>query len=143
MMNSSFSHVAISCKNPLAVEQFYTKHFGFQRARVIPLGEAQVVYIKKDTVYLEIFQATKVSPVSPAGGAGPEYPDWRHIAFTVDDVDKKLADMGSEARVTLGPINFDDFILGWRTAWLADPEGNIVEITQGYTDQVNPPPFSE
>jgi glyoxylase I family protein len=28
---------------------------------------------------------------------------------------------------------------GWRTVWLADPDGNIVEISQGYTDQDNPP----
>jgi glyoxylase I family protein len=47
--------------------------------------------------------------------------------------------MGAEARVTLGPLDFGDFIPGWRTAWVADPDGNIVEISQGYTDQDNPP----
>jgi len=49
-------------------------------------------------------------------------------------VDATLTAMGAAARVTLGPLSFDDFIPGWRTAWLADPEGNIVEISQGYTD---------
>ena len=37
--------------------------------------------------------------------------------------------------------DFSDFIPGWRTVWLADPEGNIVEVSQGYTDQENPPPL--
>jgi glyoxylase I family protein len=67
------------------------------------------------------------------------YPGWRHIAFKVDDVDAKLAEMGSDAQVSLGPLSFDDFIPGWRTVWVTDPEGNIVEISQGYTDQENLP----
>ncbi len=65
----------------------------------------------------------------------------RHIAFKVDNVDAKLAAMGDDARITLGPFSFDDFIPGWRTVWVSDPEGNIVEISQGYVDQENPPPL--
>jgi len=56
-------------------------------------------------------------------------------------VDAKLAEMGDAARITLGPFDFDAFIPGWRTVWVADPEGNIVEITQGYVDDPNPAPF--
>jgi len=134
-----YHHMAISAKDPLAVERFYTKHFGFKRARVIPLGGEQIVFIKSGEVYLEIFQAKGDAPVPLAGGAGPEYPSWRHIAFMVDDVDAKLAEMGADVQVTLGPLSFDDFIPGWRTVWIADPEGNIVEISQGYVDQDNPP----
>ncbi len=130
-----FFHVAISCKDPLAVERFYVEHFGFKRARVIPLGAEQVVFLKSGDVYLEIFQAQEDAPVPPVGGAGPKYPSWRHIAFLVDDVDTKLAEMGNDAKITLGPVNFDEIIPGWRTAWVADPEGNIVEISQGYVDE--------
>ena len=39
--------------------------------------------------------------------------------------------------VTLGPLHFDDVIEGWQTVWIKDPEGNIIEITQGYKDQEN------
>lgn len=28
----------------------------------------------------------------------------------------------------------------WKTAWVADPEGNIVEVGQGHVDQPEPPP---
>ncbi|MHC5828004.1 MAG: VOC family protein, partial [Nostoc sp.] len=59
--------------------------------------------------------------------------------FQVDDVDAKLAEIGNDAKVTLGPLNFDSFIPGWRTVWVSDPDGNIVEISQGYVDQENPP----
>jgi glyoxylase I family protein len=135
----TFSHVAISCKDPLAIERFYSRHFSFKRARVVPLGEDQIVFLKMGDIYLELFRATKEAPVSPVGGTGPEYPGWRHIAFMVDDVDAKLAEMGNDAKITLGPVDFDNVIPGWRTAWLADPEGNIIEISQGYVDQENPP----
>src|SRR5690349_11309139 len=119
-----FSHVAISCKDPIATERFYTKHFGFKRARVIPLGADQIVFIKLDNVYLELFKATETAPNPPAKKDGPAYPGWRHLGFKVENVDAKLAEMGDDARVTLGPLSFDDFIPGWRTAWVADPDGN-------------------
>jgi len=136
---TAFSHIAISCKNPLVIERFYSRHFGFKRARVIPVDGGQVVFLKMGSVYLELFQATRASLISPVGGSGPEYPGWRHCAFKVNDVDAKLAAMGEDAKVTLGPVSFDDITPGWRTAWLADPEGNIVEISQGYVDQEHPP----
>ncbi len=63
----------------------------------------------------------------------------RHIAFQVENVDAKLAEMGDAAKITLGPLDFDGFIPGWRTVWISDPEGNIVEISQGYKDQAHPP----
>ncbi|MFQ5794621.1 MAG: VOC family protein [Candidatus Bipolaricaulia bacterium] len=139
MASLRFSHTAIACKDPIAVERFYTQYFGFKRARVLPLGEEQIVFIKSGDVYLEIFQAKEEAPVPAPENDGPWYPGWRHIAFQVDDVDAKLAEIGDDANITLGPLNFDDFIPGWRTVWVADPEGNIVEITQGYTDEDHPP----
>jgi glyoxylase I family protein len=135
-----FAHVSISCKDAQAIERYYTQHFGFKRARVVPLGNEQIVFLKTDTnVYLELFQAHGDSPLPPNTKDGPAYPCWRHIAFQVDDIDAKLAAMGADAKVTLGPLRFDDFIPGWRTVWVSDPDGNIVEISQGYVDQPNPP----
>jgi glyoxylase I family protein len=142
MASLHFSHMALSCKDPLAVERFYTRHFGFKRARVVPSGEDQVVFIKRDDMYLEIFRATREALVPPAGGTGPEYPDWRHLAFQVDNVDAKLAEMGDDAKITLGPQDFGSIIPGWRSVWIADPDGHIVEISQGYVDQENPPSLS-
>jgi glyoxylase I family protein len=47
--------------------------------------------------------------------------------------------MGDAAVITLGPFSFDAFIPGWHTVWLSDPEGNIVEVSQGFVDQDKPP----
>lgn len=135
-----FSHVALSCRCPIATERFYSDYFGFQRARVVPIDdESQVVFLRCGDAYLELFSAVGTSPAPPAQEAGPEYPGVRHIAFQVDNVDAKLAEMGDDANVTAGPFDFNDVIPGWRTAWLTDPDGNIVEISQGYVDQDNPP----
>lgn len=133
-----FAHIGVSCKDPIAVEKWYTNYFGFKRTRVIPLGTDQIVFIKSGDMYLELFQAKGDAP-DTAEKDGPAYPAWRHIAFLVDSVDDKLKEIGAETTVTLGPMDFDAFIPGWRTVWVTDPNGNIVEITQGYKDQDNPP----
>ncbi|MDJ0719182.1 MAG: VOC family protein [Prochloraceae cyanobacterium] len=137
-----FSQIAITCKDPIATEKFYTKHFGFKRARVakLPNGD-QIVFIKMgdSAFYFEIFQAKEEAPIDPAVNDGYQFPSVRHLAFKVDDVDAKLAEMGDDAKITLGPLNFDEYIQGWRTVWLADPDGRIIEIGQGFTDQENPP----
>lgn len=140
MVPSRFIHVGLNCRNPIASEKFYTDHFGFQRARVVSLGDQQIVFLKLDNTYLELFQAQEEGSTSWIND-GPQYPGWKHIAFQVDNVDAKLAEMGSAATITLGPLSFDNFIPGWQSVWIADPDGNIIEISQGYVDQAFPPPL--
>lgn len=140
-----FSQVALTCSDPLATEEFYTKHFGFKRARIanLPNGD-RIVFIKMadSAFYFELFQAQETLPLPLPTNDGYQFPSVRHLAFKVDDVDEKLAQMGVEAKITLGPLNFDDYIPGWRTVWIADPDGRIVEISQGFVDQDNPPPLA-
>jgi glyoxylase I family protein len=132
---SAFHHIGLACADPEVVEAFYCRHFGFERARVIPLTDGQIVFLRSSSAYLELFKAAGQAPSNVGDGAGPTTPGWRHLAFKVDDVEAKLAEMGQDARVTLGPLGFDDIIRGWSTVWVADPEGNVVEISQGYVDQ--------
>ncbi|HLO87768.1 MAG TPA: VOC family protein [Nostocaceae cyanobacterium] len=137
-----FSQVALTCKDPIITENFYTKYFGFKRARVakLPDGE-QIVFIKMidSAFYFELFQAREELPLPPPNQDGYQFPSVRHLAFKVDNVDAKLAEIGDDAKITLGPLNFDNYIAGWRTVWIADPDDRIVEISQGFVDQDNPP----
>ena len=130
-------HLALNVENLSAFEAFYAKHFGFLRARTIALGEGkELVFLKNaDGFYFEVFPADVLSLVPIAGGDGPHYQGVRHLAFGVQDVDAKLAEMGEDAIITLGPLAFDDFIPGWKTVWIKDPENNIIELTQGYKDE--------
>jgi glyoxylase I family protein len=141
MPDVRFSHVALNCRDPLATERFYSRYFGFRRARVVPDGGGQVVFIRSGPVLLELFQGEGAAPTPPAEGAGPVTRGVRHLAFQTDDVAAVLASMGDEAEVTLGPLDFGEAITGWRTAWVRDPDGVIVEISQGYVDQSDPPAY--
>jgi len=138
-----FSQVAITCADPITTEKFYTQYFGFRRARVAVLPDGnQIVFIKMgdSAFYLEIFKASQKSPLEPATMDGYTFPSVRHLAFKVADVDAKLAEIGDAAPITLGPLNFDDYIPGWRTVWIADPDGRVIELSQGFVDEINPPP---
>jgi glyoxylase I family protein len=140
MSEVRFHHISLTCPDPLAVERFYTKHFGFTRARVVTAGDTTIVFIRNREMYFELFKATAERPVAEAEGDGYPWPSVRNFSFMVDSVDAKLAAMGADAKVTFGPLNFDAFIPGWRSVWVRDPAGNLVQITQGFVDEACPPP---
>jgi glyoxylase I family protein len=134
-------HIGLNCADPLAVERWYTRHFGFERKRVYLPGPDQVVVIGNGGVALELFPAQGDAPPPRGENDGPTFPGVRHLAFLVDDLDAKLAELGDDARITLGPLDMGGFIPGMRVAWITDPEGNIVELNQGYEDEAAPPPL--
>jgi|SRR4051794_25057032 len=130
-----WSHVGLNCADQSATEAFYTRWFGFRRARVVRAGDEEVIFLKAGPVYLELF-ASPASPALPAEKDGPTHPgSVRHLAFQVDSVDDFLAEAGDALTLTLGPLAFDEFIPGWKTVWVSDPDGVVVEVSQGYTDQ--------
>ena len=135
-------HIGLNCVDPIAVERWYAKHFGFERLRVYLPGPDQVVVVGNGGVALELFPGAGEAP-APEGEVrdGPTTRGVRHLAFLVDDLDAKLAEMGDDATLTLGPLDMSAFIDGMRVAWISDPEGNIVELNQGYEDEKNPPPL--
>jgi len=133
-VKTSFAHVGLNCRNILATEKFYCKHFGFKRARVVPLGKGNIImFIRSGNVWMELFKAKGNGKA--VGQDGPAEAGFRHMAFQVANVDKKLKEMGKDAKITLGPFSFDSFIKGWRGVWIKDPDGRIIELAQGYKDQ--------
>jgi glyoxylase I family protein len=140
MTKTEFAHVGLNCRDMAVTEKFYVDNFGFRRARVVPLGEGkQIVFIKSKTVWLELFQAE--GNEAPVQGDGPSAAGFRHMAFSVDNVESKIKELGDSVEVTLGPLHFDDFIQGWAGAWVKDPDGRIIELSEGYQDEENPPEF--
>ncbi len=135
------NHMGISCADPIAMERWYSKHFGFTRKRVYAPGPDQVVVIGNGGASLELFPAKGEAPPPRGERDGPEYPGWRHVAFLVEDLDAALAEIGDDAKITLGPLDMGAFIEGMRVAWISDPEGNIVELNQGYAEETSPPPL--
>ena len=131
------SQLAITCKDQKVTEDWYCRNFGFRRARVAKLPDGkEIIFIKMadSSFYLELFAADNDSPLPDAENDGYTFPGFRHLAFKVDDVDSKLAEI-LPLEVTLGPLDFDSFIPGWRTVWIKDPDGRIIEVSQGFQDQ--------
>ena len=131
------SQLALTCKDQKVTEDWYVRNFGFRRARVATLPDgAQIIFIKMadSSFYLELFAADSGNPLPDPINDGPTYPGFRHLAFKVNDVDSKLAEI-SPLEITLGPLDFDAFIPGWRTVWIKDPDGRIIEVSQGFQDE--------
>lgn len=141
MATTEFLHVALNCKDPIEVERYYTKHFGFTRGRVYLPGPDQVVVINSGKVALEIFKATKDRPFPDFVNDGPTWYGLRHLAFSVDNLEEKLAEMGEDAKLSMGPMELPHFLPGMKLAWVADPEGNIIELNENYYDDPTPPPL--
>jgi len=141
MTKTTFAHIGLNCKDMAATERFYVKHFGFRRVRVVPLGKEQIVFLRSKHVSLELFKAKGRG--RGVTQDGPPEPGFRHLAFSVDSVDSKIREMGKDAKVSLGPLDFGTFIKGWRGAWIVDPDGRIIELSEGYRDQKSPPPMGK
>jgi glyoxylase I family protein len=136
-MLTIISQLAINCKDIATTEAWYCKHFGFRRARRVELPDGrEIVFIKMadSAFYLELFKADQENPAPEAINDGPTFPGYRHLAFKVGDVEAKLATIDN-VDITLGPLDFDDFIPGWRTVWIRDPDGRIIELSQGFQDE--------
>jgi glyoxylase I family protein len=131
----AFSHVALNCRDQEVTADFYCRLLDFRQVRSVQLDDQRIVFLRNDQTLLELFGARGDDTVE-AVGDGPGSPGViRHLAFQTDDVDAFLAPLGDDVRITLGPLDFQDYIPGWRTVWLTDPDGVIVEVSQGYRDQ--------
>ena len=130
-------HVGLECRDLAATEGPSTRAIsGF----VAPVLFPSVATIRSSsfgpaTSISSCFKATAAQLQARRPPGGPGIPGWRHLAFKVDDVDAVPWPWRPDARITAGPMGFDAFIPGWRTVWVADPDGNIVEISQGYADE--------
>ncbi|MGL6235598.1 MAG: VOC family protein [Segniliparus sp.] len=136
----AWSHVALNCRDISTTEEFYTKWFGFTRSRVFENSGSTTIFLKLGDACLELFGGDSVSAATPQAphADGPQTAgSVRHLAFRVNDLDAFLHEMGDAATVTLGPIDFNDFIPGWRSVWLADPDGIVVEVSQGYREPLS------
>ncbi|MDI6100443.1 VOC family protein [Actinoplanes sp. NEAU-A12] len=128
-----WSHIALNCRDQAATEAFYQRLFGFRRARVVSLDHGEIVFLRQGEVYLELFSSAAPSRVRGAADGPPDPGIIRHLAFQTDDLDGFL-EAAAGVPVSLGPLSFDDFIKGWRSVWLTDPDGLVVEVSEGYRD---------
>jgi glyoxylase I family protein len=130
-----WSHVGLNCADQQVTEEFYTRWFGFRRARVVEADGVRVIFLRAGDAYLELF-STDAPALFETADDGPANPGTaRHLAFMVPDVEEFLNRADGALPISLGPLDFSQFIPGWKTVWVTDPDGIVVEVSQGYVDQ--------
>jgi glyoxylase I family protein len=137
---TALQHIAFTCRDRVAMERFYTKHFGFRRARVFNAGQpSEFVMLRQGPVCLELFQAGERAvgeSAKPSSAIG-----FRHLCFEVPAIEPVIEALKRES-IEVGPIDdSSDISPGLRCAFFADPEGNEVEILENWRDEDNPPPL--
>ncbi len=124
-------HAGLSVADLDAAVTFYASAFGFVPEFEFNLGEIRGVMLHNDGVRLELFEAPASSgglraatPIEALATRG-----YGHFALCADDIDalsrgRWLA--GAVEKVSPRPSPEP----GVRFAFLADPEGNLVELVQ-------------
>ncbi|OPZ20126.1 MAG: putative lyase [candidate division BRC1 bacterium ADurb.BinA364] len=134
---NAIQHVAFNCIDRKAQERFYTQYLGFRRARVFNAGQPnEFVMLRLGSACLELFDA---KPEDRSQRAGQQKIGFKHIAFEVDDLESKVAQLRQDGVQTKEIVDCSRFQPGMRVCFLEDPEGNVVELMEGYADQSNPP----
>ena len=128
---SAVQHIALNCRDRQASEAFYAKHFGFRRARVFKAGEPdEFVMLRLGQTCLELFSAA-----DPSARGGEQVVGLKHLAFEVPDIDAAVRALQADGVATDDIIDASRFVEGLRVCFFDDPDGNRLEIMEGYRDQ--------
>ena len=130
---ATVQHVAFNCRDRRAQEGFYSRHFGFRRVRTFNAGRPdEFVMLRRGGMCLELFQAGDEA-TETRGGSQPV--GFAHLAFEVEDIEAAIVALKADG---IGPddvIDCSGIVEGFRVCFFDDPEGNRVEIMQGYEDE--------
>jgi glyoxylase I family protein len=131
-------HMSFGCVDRLKQEAFYTRFFGFRRVRVFKPGTPdEFVMLRLGNVCIEFFGNNDGVTTAP----GPLPVGFRHLAFEVPDLNAKVAEM-SAAGIAMGEIvDCNALVPGMRVCFFKDPEGNELELMEGWQEEKNPPAY--
>ena len=133
----AMGHMALGCRDKLAMEKFYTDLFGFRRARVFnPGAPDEFVVLRLGGMCIELFPTTD-APTDATGGE--QAIGFRHLAFTVANLEEKIEKLHAAGIETDEIEDCNHMAPGLRVCFFRDPDGNILEIMDGWSDEENPP----
>lgn len=138
---ASIQHLAMTCKDAIATERFYTKHMGFKRARVFNPGTPnEFAMIRLGGFCLELFPTNAETAAKGHTGTAIGF---QHLAFEVDDIEKSIASLNADGIATDNIIDCSNVTPGMRIVFFRDPDGNSVELMEGWKDEANPPQLAQ
>jgi glyoxylase I family protein len=135
MAGYGFNHVAFNCRDVAAQERFYTKHFGFKRSRTFNRGTpGEFIMLKLGATRLEFFPTDSLK-VSDAN-AGEQPIGFKHLALDVPKLEPIIDALKADGVVCDNVIECAHIAPGARIVFFRDLEGNIIELMEGYVDEV-------
>ena len=130
---NSVHHIALNCRDRAALEAFYTRHFGFRRARVFNAGTPnEFVMLRLGATCLELFQA---KPGDVAQRGGEQTIGFKHLAFEVPDIEAAVRQLAADGVQVDKIIDCTALLPGLKVCFFNDPDGNRLELMQGWRDQ--------
>jgi glyoxylase I family protein len=131
---AAFNHIAFNCRDVVQQEQFYTRHFGFKRARTFNPGQPnEFILLKLGTVRLEFFPTDSVKTAN--AGAGEQPLGFKHLAFDVPKLEPVIQALKEDGVICDGIIECPQIQPGARIVFFRDLEGNIIELMENYIDE--------
>lgn len=131
----ALNHVALNCRNLAAQEAFYTKHFGFKRSRTFNRGKPKEFFmLKLGSIRLELFPTDPAKTADLKGGEQPV--GFKHLAFDVPKLEPVIEALKADGIEPDPIIELSQMFPGFRIVFFRDPEDNILELMEGYRDEI-------
>ena len=133
-MRTRFDHVGLSVADLEAAERFYTSAFGFERQLVFDLTPHPIrgmMMTHRSGCRFELFEHATSSAGPQAAGPIEAHANrgYSHFALAAPDIDEVFASaLAAGARAVIEPRPSPE--PGVRFAFVADPEGNLVELVE-------------
>lgn len=112
-------HIHLMLPDPIAAQKWYMKYFGASAGKRGRFDTANVPGT-------EITLGKADTPQAHTMGRSVD-----HIGFEVADIDKFVAKLEAEGVKTNGPIRTSPNLSGLRVAFITDPWGTFIELSQG------------
>ncbi|KAA0697934.1 VOC family protein [Neorhizobium sp. P12A] len=121
----AIGHIAVSVKDIERSMDFYVNKLGFEEMfRLERDGRLWIVYLRiTDTQFIELFPDGVGDSAPPFANVG-----YNHLCLEVDDIDAAIAEITARG-VTLTAEKKLGVDHNYQ-AWIADPEGNRIELMQ-------------
>lgn len=126
-MLKSVHHIAIICSDYETSKRFYTEVLGFEILAENYRSERNSY--KLDLILNGVYSVELFSfPDPPKRVSGPEASGLRHLAFSVENLEKAMEELAVK-NVVCEPIRIDEFT-GKRFTFFADPDGLPIELVE-------------
>lgn len=131
MALSAVHHAALLVSDYQKSREFYVDKLGFHIVRENFRKERgdYKLDLELDGVELEIFAPAEKDPEHKLHPERPDFPEaygLRHLAFTVTDIEKTVAELQAKG-IEMEPIRVDEFS-GGKFTFFKDPDGLPLEL---------------